>query len=41
MSQDHNGTIELDEFLHMMANRLKANEKIREVFEVFDSDADG
>ena len=39
--QDNNGSIELDEFLMMMANRMKANEKIREVFEVFDTNDDG
>ena len=39
--QDNNGSIELDEFLTMMANRMKANEKIREVFEVFDTNDDG
>ena len=39
--QDNNGSIELDEFLTMMANRMKANEKIREVFEVFDANDDG
>ena len=39
--QDNNGSIELDEFLNMMANRMKANEKIREVFEVFDTNDDG
>ena len=39
--KDNNGTIELDEFLHMMANRMKANEKIKEVFRVFDKNEDG
>ena len=39
--QDNNGTIELDEFLSMMAVRMKANEKIKQVFDVFDTDSDG
>ena len=39
--QDKNGTIELDEFLTMMATRLKMNEKIKEVFRVFDKNSDG
>ena len=39
--QDNNGTIELDEFLSMMAIRMKANEKIKQVFDVFDKDCDG
>ena len=39
--QDNNGTIELDEFLSMMAMRMKANEKIKQVFDIFDTDCDG
>ena len=39
--QDNNGTIELDEFLSMMAMRMKANEKIKQVFDFFDTDCDG
>ena len=39
--QDKNGTIELDEFLTMMATRVKMNEKIKEVFKVFDKNSDG
>jgi Ca2+-binding EF-hand superfamily protein len=39
--KDNNGAIELDEFLTMMATRMKANEKIKEVFKVFDRNADG
>jgi Ca2+-binding EF-hand superfamily protein len=39
--QDKNGSIELDEFLMMMATRLKMNEKIKEVFKVFDQNNDG
>ena len=39
--QDKNGTIELDEFLSMMAMRMKANEKIKQVFDFFYNDCDG
>ena len=39
--QDNNGTIELDEFLAMMAMRMQTSEKIKEVFNVFDQDCDG
>ena len=39
--QDKNGSIELDEFLTMMATRVKMNQKIKDVFNVFDQDCDG
>ena len=39
--QDKNGSIELDEFLTMMATRVKMNQKIQDVFNVFDQDCDG
>ena len=39
--QDKNGTIELDDFVTMMATRVKMNEKIKEVFKVFDQNNDG
>ena len=39
--QDENGTIELNEFLSMMATRILASRKIKQVFDVFDKDADG
>merc|ERR1719391_425787 len=41
VDQDKNGTIELDEFLIMMARRIRDSNTIREVFNVFDSDRDG
>ena len=39
--KDENGTIELNEFLSMMAKRIEATRKIKQVFEVFDQDSDG
>ena len=39
--QDENGTIELNEFLSMMATRVQATRKIKQVFEVFDQNSDG
>ena len=39
--EDENGTIELNEFLSMMALRVQATRKIKQVFEVFDQDCDG
>ena len=39
--QDSNGTIDLEEFLCMMSIRMKANEKIKLVFDAFDTDCDG
>ena len=33
--------IHLEEFLSMMAVRMKANEKIKQVFDFFDTDCDG
>ena len=39
--QDKNGSIELEEFLTMMATRVKMNQKIKDVFNVFDQDCDG
>ena len=39
--QDSNGTIHLEEFLSMMSIRMKANEKIKLVFNAFDTDCDG
>lgn len=39
--QDNNGTIEMDEFLAMMATRVEVNEKIKKVFKVFDQNGDG
>ena len=39
--QDNNGTIELDEFLSMMAMRMKTTEKIKQVFDHFDKNSDG
>ena len=42
---DGNGTIELDEFLRMMAKRIRitemANKQITTVFNTFDKNADG
>ena len=42
---DGNGSIELDEFLRMMATRIKDNEvtnkQITAVFNVFDKNSDG
>ena len=39
--QDKNGSIELDEFLIMMATRVKMNQKIKDVLNVFNQDCDG
>ena len=39
--QDSNGIIDLEEFLSMMSIRMKANEKIKLVFDAFDTDWDG
>ena len=44
VDEDGNGTIEFDEFLVMMAKKLKENENsddIKEAFKVFDRDGDG
>ena len=38
---DKNGTIEFEEFLSMMANRISNNDKIQKVFKVFDKNDDG
>ena len=38
--QENNGPIGVEEFLNIIALTLKANEKIREVSDVFDTDAD-
>lgn len=41
---DGSGSIEFDEFLIMMAKKIKENEQnndIREAFRVFDRDSDG
>ncbi|XP_023323839.1 calmodulin-like protein 3 isoform X2 [Eurytemora carolleeae] len=40
-TKDKNGTIELDEFMVMMARRIRDSNTIREVFNVFDSNRDG
>ena len=39
-----NGTIDFDEFLHMMAKKMKesdSEEELREAFRVFDKDGNG
>jgi len=44
VDEDGNGTIEFDEFLVMMAKKVKDNESsddIKEAFKVFDRDGDG
>ena len=44
VDEDGNGTIEFDEFLVMMAKKVKENESsddIKEAFKVFDRDGDG
>ena len=44
VDEDGNGTIEFDEFLVMMAKKVKDNETsddIKEAFKVFDRDGDG
>ena len=44
VDEDGNGTIEFNEFLVMMAKKLKENENsddIKEAFKVFDRDGDG
>ena len=44
VDEDGNGTIEFDEFLVMMAKKIKENENsddIKEAFKVFDRDGDG
>ena len=44
VDEDGNGTIEFDEFLVMMAKKIKENESnndIKEAFKVFDRDGDG
>ena len=38
---DKNGTIEFEEFLSMMANRISNADKIQKVFKVFDKNDDG
>ncbi|KMZ76016.1 putative Calmodulin [Zostera marina] len=41
---DGNGTIEFNEFLHLMARKMKetdADEELREAFKVFDKDQNG
>ena len=39
--EDKNGTIEFEEFLSMMANRITNSDKIQKVFKVFDKNDDG
>ena len=44
VDEDGNGSIEFEEFLSMMAKKVKENEScndIREAFRVFDRDGDG
>lgn len=44
VDQDGNGTIEFNEFLHMMAKKMKETDKeheLREAFRVFDRNHDG
>ncbi|XP_039296555.1 caltractin ICL1d isoform X2 [Nilaparvata lugens] len=44
VDQDGNGTIEFNEFLQMMSNKMKGadgEDELREAFKVFDSDNDG
>lgn len=41
VDEDKNGTIEFEEFLSMMANRVSNNDKIQKVFKVFDKNDDG
>ena len=44
VDEDGNGTIEFNEFLVMMAKKVKENESsddIKEAFKVFDRDGDG
>ena len=41
VEEDKNGTIEFEEFLSMMANRVSNNDKIQKVFKVFDKNDDG
>lgn len=38
---DKNGTIEFEEFLEMMAQRISNADKIQKVFKVFDKNDDG
>ena len=41
VDEDKNGTIEFEEFLSMMANRITNSDKIQKVFKVFDKNDDG
>jgi len=41
VDQDESGSIELDEFYQMMANRTSETNKIRQVFNFFDKNNDG
>ena len=41
VDEDKSGTIEFDEFLTIMANRISDSEKIQKVFRVFDKNDDG
>ena len=41
VDEDKNGTIDFEEFLSMMANRITNSDKIQKVFKVFDKNDDG
>ena len=41
VDEDKNGTIEFDEFLMMMANRIRDSDRIQKVFKVMDKNDDG